>query len=136
MNDYRDEFGALYRPGLGPPPRAAGALLSTAGPGSAALQPGQDPYGPAGLRKTGAEVVDRIVSAGGALTDLLMHPSFLPVENLFRKLAEQAMFTATPQNQFKFELGAFEVPKNHALLIADYRFRLHRLSGQAAGDTM
>lgn len=80
--------------------------------------------------------VERTVSAGGAIVELFQHPGFLQLESFFRKLAEQAMFTASPERPFKFELGSIVVPKNQALLIADYSFAIHRLSGAAAGDTV
>lgn len=78
----------------------------------------------------------RTLAAGGALATLFQHPSFQSVENLWRKLAEQAMFTATPEQPFKFELGAFVVPRSMAFLISDFRFSAHRLSGAAVGDTV
>jgi len=77
-----------------------------------------------------------VVQAGGALASLIMHPSFTPLEQLYRKLPEEGMFAATPQKNFKFELGAFSVPGNMTFLFVDYSFRLYRLSGAAAGDTV
>ena len=127
MTDYRSELASLYRTHTPPAavPRDAGGPLGA---------PGAHPGGAGG----GSSVADitRVVAAGGALTELLLHPTFLPFENLYRRLPEEAMFNATPDRPFKFELGAFEVPKNQALLLADFRFAVHRLSGVAVGDTI
>lgn len=78
----------------------------------------------------------RVAQAGGAISQLLVHPSFVPFEQLFRKLPEQGVFTATPERNFIFELGAFEVPQQMAFVMLDYSFNIHRLSGAAAGDTV
>jgi len=77
-----------------------------------------------------------VVQAGGALASLLMHPSFVPFEQLYRKLPEEGMFSATPQRNFKFELGAFQVPGQMTFAFVDYSFRVYRLSGAAPGDTV
>lgn len=78
----------------------------------------------------------RVAQAGGAISQLLVHPSFVPFEQLFRKLPEQGVFTATPERNFIFELGSFEVPQQMAFVLLDYSFNIHRLSGAAAGDTV
>jgi hypothetical protein len=80
--------------------------------------------------------IQRVVQAGGVLTQLLAQPSYIPFEQLYRKLPESGMFDAAPDRNFKFELGAFTVPDNMALLLIDYRFDIYRLSGAAAGDTV
>jgi hypothetical protein len=76
----------------------------------------------------------RVTQAGGALANLLMHPSFVPMEQLFRKLPQEGVFTATPQRNFRFELGAFTVPQAMAFALVDYRFQIYRPSGAAPGD--
>lgn len=76
----------------------------------------------------------RVVQAGGALSQLLMHPSFTPFEVLFRRLPEEGVFEATPQRNFRFELGAFAVPSRMSFVFVDYRFDIFRLSGAVAGD--
>lgn len=78
----------------------------------------------------------RVVQAGGILAQLLSHPIYTPWEQLYRKLPEQGMFQATPERNFKFELGAYQVPANYGLLVIDYRFDIYRLSGAVAGDTV
>jgi hypothetical protein len=78
----------------------------------------------------------RVAQAGGAISQLLVHPSFVPFEQLYRKLPEQGVFTATAERNFVFELGAFEVPQQMAFLLLDYSFQIHRLSGAVAGDTV
>ncbi len=132
MTNYGSQLASAFshaNPGVAP---------SAFGPGHAATQPGGAgaPAGAEAEHHLGANRITRTAAAGGALTELFQHPSFLPTESLFRKLAEEAMFSATPQRPFKFELGAIEVPKNQAMLIADFGFRLFRLSGAAAGDTV
>lgn len=78
----------------------------------------------------------RVAQAGGAISQLLVHPSFVPFEQLYRKLPEQGVFTATPERNFVFELGAFRIPQQMAFVLLDYSFNIHRLSGAAAGDTV
>lgn len=78
----------------------------------------------------------RVAQAGGAISQMLVHPSFVPFEQLFRKLPEQGVFTATPERNFVFELGSFAVPQQMSFVMLDYSFNLHRLSGGAAGDTV
>ena len=78
----------------------------------------------------------RVVQAGGALTQLLMHPTFTPLEQLFRRLPEGGMFSASPDKPFKFELGAFQVPAQMAFAFIDYRFDIYRLGGAVPGDFM
>lgn len=79
---------------------------------------------------------NRVVQAGGIMTQLLVHPSFVPFEFLFRKLPEEGVFTATPERNFVFELGAFDVPQQMTFCLLDYRFNVHRLNGAAVGDTV
>lgn len=78
----------------------------------------------------------RVVAAGGAISQLLVHPSFVPFEQLFRRLPEQGVFEASPERNFQFELGSFVVPQQMAFVLLDYSFNIHRLSGAAAGDTV
>lgn len=78
----------------------------------------------------------RVVLAGGAFTQFIQHPTFVPLEALFRKLPEEGMFTASPQRNFEFELGEINVPENFVLALTDFRFDVYRLNGAAAGDTV
>jgi len=78
--------------------------------------------------------VSRIVLAGGDTAARFLHPTFIPFEKLYRKFPQQGVFTASPQNNFVFELGAFRVPAQMAFALVDYRFAIYRLSGAAAGD--
>jgi len=78
---------------------------------------------------------ERVVLAGGQLSQLLTNPTWVPFEQLYRKLPVQGIFNATPERPEKISLGSFTVPGNMALLIIDYRFDIYRLSGIAAGDT-
>jgi hypothetical protein len=131
MTDYRNQLSSAFQlPSMGHVPRDAGGPL---GPGGGAHPA---PSAQAAPHPEPAPDFVRTVAAGGALPELLLHPTFLPFENLFRRLPEEAMFNASPDRPYKFELGAFEVPKNQALLLADFRFALHRLSGAAASDTV
>lgn len=77
---------------------------------------------------------ERVIKAGGALVDHLMHPSFVPLEQLYRKLPTGAIFSASPQSNYRFELGAFTVPRNMAFALVDYRFDIYRPSGLAPAD--
>jgi hypothetical protein len=97
---------------------------------------GQQGPPPAPATIVGACNSVRVTQAGGALASLLMHPTFVPLEHLYRKLPEASMFAATPEAPFKYELGAFSIPNSMAFVFVDYKFRLFRLSGAAAGDTV
>jgi hypothetical protein len=100
-----------------------------------ALQTGQAPPPPEPASHV-RPCATPVVQSGGALASLLMHPAFTPLEQLYRKLPEEGMFLASPQRNFRFELGAFQVPSSMTFLFVDYSFRLYRLSGAAAGDTV
>jgi hypothetical protein len=78
----------------------------------------------------------RVLLAGGAIQGLIMHPSITPFEQLFRRLPEEGMFAVgvSPEKPFSFELGAFRVPGNMALMLFDLRPDIYRFSGIDAGD--
>lgn len=96
-----------------------------------ATQPAPTPSPTAAFTSCGSQ---RVIQAGGALVNLLMHPSFVPLEQLFRKFPQEGVFTATPQRNFKFELGSFTVPPSMAFAVVDYRFDIYRPNGAAPGD--
>ena len=81
---------------------------------------------------------DRVHLAGGALNSLLVDPSVVPFEQLYRRLPEEGMFldSVNPEQPFSFELGAFRVPNNFTLLLFDLRPDIYRFSGVDAGDTV
>lgn len=93
--------------------------------------PALAPQPSATYTRCGAE---RVIQAGGSFVNLLMHPSFVPFEHLFRKLPNEGVFTATPQKNFKFTLGSFIVPPSMSFCLVDYRFDIYRLNGAVAGD--
>ena len=78
----------------------------------------------------------RVQLAGGALNSLIVDPSVVPFEQLYRRLPEEGMFSegVNPDNPFAFELGAFTVPDGFALLLFDLRPDIYRFSGIDAGD--
>jgi len=76
----------------------------------------------------------RIVQAGGLLAELIMHPSFVAFEHLFRRFPEDGMFEATPERPFNGDLGSLTVPGSMSFLLCDYRFDPYRLNGGAVGD--
>lgn len=76
----------------------------------------------------------RTVPAGGALSGSIIHPSYVPFEQFYRKLTEQAMFTATPSRPYSFELGSFAVPKQMIFIMGDVRWDVYRQSGAAVND--
>jgi hypothetical protein len=78
----------------------------------------------------------RVAQVGGSISELLVHPAFVPFEVLYRKLPEAGMFTATPQRNFTFELGAFQVPQQMTFVFADYSFNVFRPNGAAVGDSV
>jgi hypothetical protein len=80
----------------------------------------------------------RFVLAGGQLGSDILHPTAIPFEQLYRRLPEEGMFSesVSPSNPFVFELGAFTVPTNMALMIFDLRPDIYRFSGVNSGDFM
>lgn len=78
----------------------------------------------------------RVSLAGGALHQLIQHPSVVPFEQLYRKLPEEGMFNAavSPSRPFVFEIGSFRVPDSMALMLFDLRPDIYRFSGIDAGD--
>jgi hypothetical protein len=76
----------------------------------------------------------RIVEAGGAVVSHLMHPAFVPLEQLYRRRPDEGIYVASAQNNYRFELGAFRVPSQMAFALVDYRFDIYRLNGAVPGD--
>lgn len=106
--------------------------------GSTALGEGsaEGPYqGPESVAfGPGCRDAERTVSAGGFLPDLLMHPSVVPFQWTFRKLPNIGVFIATRSQPYQFEIGAFTVPENMSLVVAQYRFQPFRFSGAEAAE--
>lgn len=100
-------------------------------PGLRQGAPPPPPSPAAAIRPCTAE---RVLAAGGDVVQRLMHPNFVPFEQLFRKLPNEGVFTATPQKNFRFTLGTFRVPESMGLLLVDYRFDIYRLNGAVPGD--
>lgn len=67
----------------------------------------------------------RTVTAGGFVSDMLLHPQFTPLQYMYRRLPLEGMFASTTQRPFTFEAGAFTVPQNFALAVAEYRFQIY-----------
>lgn len=78
----------------------------------------------------------RVQLAGGLLNSLIVHPSVVPFEQLYRRLPEEGMFspTVSASRPFTFELGAFRVPDRMAVLLFDLRPDIFRFSGVDPGD--
>lgn len=76
----------------------------------------------------------RTISAGGALQQLLLHPSVKPFEQVFRRNPTPGIYRATPNKTYTFEVGAFTVPPNMMLAVAEWNFHVYRFSGVYAGE--
>jgi len=78
----------------------------------------------------------RVALAGGALNTMMVDPSVVPFEQLYRRLPEEGMFVSTvsPVRPFAFDVGAFTVPGNMNLLLFDLRPDIYRFSGIDPGD--
>jgi hypothetical protein len=81
---------------------------------------------------------DRVALAGGALNTLMLDPSIIPFEQLFRALPEEGMFNPNvrPSRPFNFEIGAFRVDNTMALALFDLRPDIYRFSGIDPGDSV
>jgi hypothetical protein len=77
-----------------------------------------------------------VVLAGGALQQLLMHPSVTPFEQRFVRKPLPGIYVASPSRTFTFEIGAFTVPVSMSLAIAEWHFQIYRFSGVVAGETI
>lgn len=80
--------------------------------------------------------VQQVVQAGGALSDLLLHPDFKPFERVFRRLPTDSMYTATQSRPAQIEVGAFTVDKTQSLLLAEYGFTIYRYNGAVVNDVV
>ncbi len=78
--------------------------------------------------------VTRTVAAGGDLSSLLLHPSIVPLQRIYRRLPQDGIYTATQQRPFTFEMGAFKVPKSMAFAVAEFQFDLFRFNGASPWD--
>ncbi len=80
----------------------------------------------------------RVSLAGGFFNGEILHPAIVPFEQLYRRLPEEGMFSpsVSPARPFSFEIGAFTVPDQMALLIFDLRPDIYRFSGVDPGDYM
>lgn len=99
------------------------------------------PFAPVDRRVFGPEALpspscdaDRVLQAGGALTDLLMPRGVTPFQWTFRKYPSAGFYTATREKPFQFVLGTFVVPPEMTLALAEYRVRPYRFSGIIAGE--
>jgi hypothetical protein len=120
--------------GLAPPLRPVNAPVLRPGLGDA--PPGYPE--PGGGSEWGCNAAQRVQLAGGALNSLMVHPTIEPFEQLYRRLPEEGMFldTVSPETPFAFEMGAFQVPNDFALLLFDLRPDIYRFSGIDPGDTV
>ena len=93
-------------------------------------------FGAPPTRERGPECASatRTVQAGGAFMDMLLHPDFVPFERTFRRLPTNGLFTATPERPVTLEIGAYTVPQNMSLLIAEYGYTIYRFNGAIPGD--
>lgn len=71
----------------------------------------------------------RVVQAGGLLANLIMHPSVRPWQYTYRANPTAGLYTASRNRPFQLEVGAFTVPQNQALAVAEYRFTPFTFSG-------
>jgi hypothetical protein len=71
----------------------------------------------------------RQVTAGGFVSEMLLHETFVPFQYLYRRLPVEGMYVANPQRLMTIEAGAFTVPQNMALAVAEYGFQPYRFDG-------
>jgi hypothetical protein len=101
-------------------------------PHEAAQQAGQD----LGVPGTGVYEPVPIHEPGGDLLRKLLHPQFVPFEELYRVLPDDSWFqpSVSPNQPIQFELGSFTVPNGQQLWVFDYEFSVFRFSGTDPGD--
>jgi hypothetical protein len=126
MSDFARQFSQAF----------AQANPHIGGNRSASVRVGQPAPIPESVRGRGCSDAARTVVAGGAMSQLLLHPTFVPFELTFRKLPDDGVYTANRINQYAFELGSFTVPTSMSLAVAEYSFRPYRISGAAPGEAV
>lgn len=87
-------------------------------------------------KAAGANGALRVQMAGSWLLQLANDSTMTPLEQLYRKLPQDALFAASPSNPVVTELGSFTVPESMVLLVLDWRFDVYRPSGIAVGDVV
>lgn len=99
-------------------------------------EPGQGAF-PASPGQTKCRA-QNVQLSGGALNNILTDPTVRPFEYLFRRLPEQGIHSATVSRQAPYivELGSYQVPKDQALAIFDFRPDIYRFSGIDPNDAI
>jgi hypothetical protein len=84
------------------------------------------------------EGIQRVLQAGGALSSRVTHPSLLFFEQLWRRLPEQGIFSASLNfaNPLSIPMGSFRVPRSQALLLFDLRPDVYTFSGLDPFETI
>lgn len=77
------------------------------------------------------EKIERVMLAGGSLSSRITHPSLTFFEVLWRKLPEQGIHSASVDfsHPISIQMGAYQVAKQQALLIFDFRPDVYTFSG-------
>lgn len=80
----------------------------------------------------------RVQEAGGGLVPSLAHPAVTVFEHVFRREPEQGIHSPLldPDHPMLFEMGAFRVPKQQALLLFELRPDVYRFSGIDPNDSV
>lgn len=73
----------------------------------------------------------RVVVAGGALYQKLLHPSVIPFEQMYRKIPATGSYdpSVSTRRPVVFEMGAYAVPDKMALCVTDTAAQLYRQGG-------
>lgn len=75
--------------------------------------------------------IQRVIEAGGALNDAILHPAAITFERLYRRSPEQGIHDPdiSDNRPFVIEMGAFRVLPNQIVLLFDMRPDVYRFSG-------
>jgi hypothetical protein len=65
---------------------------------------------------------------------MLLPAGYTPFERIFRRLPDDGIFSASRTNPLTLEVGAFTVPPQQALIVAEYGYTIFRFNGAIAGD--
>jgi hypothetical protein len=101
---------------------------------SPAGYPRATPLNPERLRQLPGperDAIQRVLQAGGSLSSRLTHPTLQFFEQLWRRLPEQGIFSASLNftNPLSIPMGSFRVPRTQALLLFDLRPDVYTFSG-------
>ena len=76
----------------------------------------------------------RAQKPGGEILGYVQSQDLLYFEQLYRIIAPNGIFNATPDKPVTFTMGSFRVPRSQVLVVVDYSFQIFRFSGASPNE--